>query len=265
MKKSGSTTEQQQNPTVWGPRGSSRPAAPLASRPAQRDRVVEAIHGSHRVRTPTRCVGARGVASLESAQSQYPEGLPLPKSWLSIRSKRLRASRASLRPLMPSPVHASDPLHTNTQKAIRFTASPAVKMSTGPYLISSHLISSRLILSHLISSPRGDMARTPHVHRARISQLARMPLFALAIFPSPELACSARLLPTSPQHQPTSTTTPALASRTSSASPTAGPGVVKPAGSGACDEPAWRRSTMWAISTMWTMANAVSHAHWAVR
>ena len=43
-------------------------------------------------------VGARGVASLESAQSQYAEGLPLPKSWLSIRSKRLRASRASLRP-----------------------------------------------------------------------------------------------------------------------------------------------------------------------
>ena len=42
MKKSGSTTEQQQNPTVWGPRGSSRPAAPLASRPAQRDRVVTA-------------------------------------------------------------------------------------------------------------------------------------------------------------------------------------------------------------------------------
>ena len=172
MKKSGSTTEQQQNPTVWGPRGSSRPAAPLASRPAQRDRVVRPIHGSHRVRTPTRCVGARGVASLESAQSQYPEGLPLPKSWLSIRSKRLRASRASLRPLMPSPVHASDPLHTNTQKAIRFTASPAVKMSTAywalSHLISSHLVSSHLISSHLISERRhgADTTRASSTHIA---------------------------------------------------------------------------------------------------
>lgn len=123
--------------------------------------------------------------------------------------------------------------------------SPAVKMSTA----------SRL---------REETWRG-HISHASSTHVARLPLYAFAIFPSPELACSARLLPTSPQHQPASTTTPAQASRTSSASPTAGPGVVKPAGSGACDEPAWMRSTMWAMSTMWTMANAVSHAHWAVR
>ena len=95
-------------------------------------------------------VGARGVASLESAQSQYAEGLPLPKSWLSIRSKRLRVLPCA--PLMPSPSRFRSASH---QYAIghpihRLPRREDVNRILG--LISSHLISSRLVSSYLISS-----------------------------------------------------------------------------------------------------------------
>ena len=137
MEKSGSTTEQQQNPTVWGARGSSRA---VSARPAQRESGLTRVHA----------VGARGVASLESAQSQYAEGLPLPKSWLSIRSKRLRVLPCA--PLMPSPSRFRSASH---QYAIghpihRLPRREDVNRILG--LISSHLISSRLVSSYLISS-----------------------------------------------------------------------------------------------------------------
>ena len=120
------------------------PAAPLARSP--RGRLSESQVSRSRVHA----VGARGVASLESAQSQYAEGLPLPKSWLSIRSKRLRVLPCA--PLMPSPSRFRSASH---QYAIghpihRLPRREDVNRILG--LISSHLISSRLVSSYLISS-----------------------------------------------------------------------------------------------------------------
>ena len=118
------------------------PAAPLARSPRGRlsESQVSRVHA----------VGARGVASLESAQSQYAEGLPLPKSWLSIRSKRLRVLPCA--PLMPSPSRFRSASH---QYAIghpihRLPRREDVNRILG--LISSHLISSHLVSSYLISS-----------------------------------------------------------------------------------------------------------------